>query len=251
MSWLRPRAVLLLALINAAPACGESPTQPTGPPPPPAGPAAPQDLRLTVSGPTQSLAFSAQLTWNPPASGPAPTGYQVEFATNATFTTFSATRAAGTSASFNFTAPFRRHSWRVRALDAATEGPASNVVTYVFALPPPQSTLPAPAPLSPSDRTIFDLFPRVTTLTWSAVPGATAYGFEVDYCPTANPWCADELQTEINLTSSHPIVQAPYTSTSLTFNFVGAQPGRWTVWAIDADGRMGARSPWQSFVHLR
>ena len=103
----------------------------------------------------------------------------------------------------------------------------------------------------PADRTVFDLFPRVTTLQWTSVSAAASYGFEIDYCPASNAFCADESRTEILLTSAHPTGLTPLTGTTLTFNFVGAQPGRWTVWAIDHDGRSGVQSPWQSFVHLR
>ena len=32
--------------------------------------------------------------------------------------------------------------------------------------------------------------------------------------------------------------------------FVGAQPGRWRVWAVDKEGREGFKSPWRLFVYL-
>jgi hypothetical protein len=38
---------------------------------------------------------------------------------------------------------------------------------------------------------------------------------------------------------------------SYEFDFVGAQPGRWRVWAIDEAGREGFKSPWRLFVYLR
>jgi hypothetical protein len=106
-------------------------------------------------------------------------------------------------------------------------------------------------PLVPADRTVFESFPRFTTLTWSTVAAAASYGFEIDFCPQNNAFCADASRTEILLTSAHPTGQPPLTATTLTFDFVGAQPGRWTVWAIDHEGRNGARSPFQSFLHLR
>ncbi len=39
--------------------------------------------------------------------------------------------------------------------------------------------------------------------------------------------------------------------TSNTFTFIGAQPGRWRVFAVDAQGRPGFKSPWRVFVHER
>lgn len=244
------RAFLLMALSAAVTGCDDSPTEPTDPPP--ANPAAPQNLALAITGPAQSLAFSARLTWNPPSTGPAPTGYRVQLATSPDFATFTTTQVSVTSASFDFPVPIMRTwSWRVRALDGTTEGPPSNVVTFVFAVPPPQSTLPAPIPQLPADRTVFQVFPRATTLQWSTVAAAASYGFQIDFCPVSNAFCADESRTEILLTSAHPTGQPPLTSTTLTIIFVGAQPGRWTVWAIDHEGRMGARSPFQSFTHLQ
>jgi hypothetical protein len=40
-------------------------------------------------------------------------------------------------------------------------------------------------------------------------------------------------------------------STEYFFNWVGAQPGRWRVWAIDASGREGPRTGWWVFVYTR
>jgi hypothetical protein len=36
-------------------------------------------------------------------------------------------------------------------------------------------------------------------------------------------------------------------STSYTFNFVGAQPGRGRVWAVNGSGMPGAKSGWRQF----
>jgi len=33
------------------------------------------------------------------------------------------------------------------------------------------------------------------------------------------------------------------------FSFVGAQPGRWRVWAVDKEGREGFKSPWRRYVY--
>jgi hypothetical protein len=32
---------------------------------------------------------------------------------------------------------------------------------------------------------------------------------------------------------------------------MGAQPGRWRVWAMDKDRRPGVKSPWRRFIHSR
>jgi hypothetical protein len=36
-----------------------------------------------------------------------------------------------------------------------------------------------------------------------------------------------------------------------TFDFVGAQPGRWRVWALDKNGKPGQKSPWWTFHYTR
>ena len=102
-------------------------------------------------------------------------------------------------------------------------------------------SLPAPEQIAPPDRSVFDLFPRTTTFSWTAVPGAAGYGLEIDYCQNSNPWCENGDLTDVHW------LEPRQAGTSFTLNFVGAQPGRWIVWALDADGRQGAKSPWRSF----
>jgi hypothetical protein len=36
--------------------------------------------------------------------------------------------------------------------------------------------------------------------------------------------------------------------TQYTFEFVGAQPGRWRVWAVDAGGKEGPKTGWWEFT---
>ena len=93
--------------------------------------------------------------------------------------------------------------------------------------------LSAPAPLAPTDGAVFGHYPRSTTLTWGAVPGASAYVVEVEY--DGGGWTSYKLET--------------LTGTSFTFNFVGMQPGRWRVWALDEDGAGGDKSPWRVFEY--
>jgi len=37
--------------------------------------------------------------------------------------------------------------------------------------------------------------------------------------------------------------------TKYEFVFPGTQPGRWRVWAVDAKGRPGAKTPWSLFFY--
>lgn len=110
--------------------------------------------------------------------------------------------------------------------------------------------LTAPVQLSPANDSVFDHYPRLTKLEWSSVEGAVSYTVEVDYCEGGRrkkPVCLSPqpLILMINPATSGIV------STRYEFNFVGAQPGRWRVWALDKEGREGFKSPWRSFVYLR
>jgi hypothetical protein len=95
----------------------------------------------------------------------------------------------------------------------------------------------APVPLSPADGTTFSHNPRRTTLTWQHVPHAVSYTVEVQR-KYAGAW--------------YPTMTAPgITTTSYTFDFVGAQPGRWRVWAVGEHGQQSAESEWREFRYTR
>ena len=117
----------------------------------------------------------------------------------------------------------------------ASEGPAAPT--------PDVAPPPVPQPLSPATGTLFTHFPRNTTLVWSAVSDPSApvtYRVHVQFCQgsATNPTnCADRP------TYCPGVV----TSTTCTFNFVGAQPGRWRVAAVDAAGNESAFSNWSTF----
>ena len=107
------------------------------------------------------------------------------------------------------------------------------------------SLLSAPNLASPADGTTFDKFPRTTTVDWDSVSGADSYILEIDcfHCCKTGEWCTDvgetwRMETGIN-------------NTQFTFDFVGAQPGRWRVWAVDSSGRPGVKSEWREFEHLQ
>ena len=110
--------------------------------------------------------------------------------------------------------------------------------------------LPAPTQMSPADGSVFNHYPRVTTLKWSPVEGAVSYKVEMDYCDGAvknRTGCVNPQP--LTLKNNPPmsgIVDTTYES-----HFVGAQPGRWRVWAVDKEGRDGFKSPWRRFVYLR
>ena len=105
--------------------------------------------------------------------------------------------------------------------------------------------LMTPRQLSPLNNTTFHHYPRRTTLRWTRVRGAVRYGLEIDcfHCCQSGRWCYN--------VNHRPWRSAITTANHYRFNFVGAQPGRWRVWAIDAKGRKSAKSPWRYFRYTR
>ena len=122
--------------------------------------------------------------------------------------------------------------------------------------------LAAPQLLSPPDGSTIDVYPRVFTVSWLPVPGATSYTVTVQMClygitplvyaggylgpcvfptqfygfaPTGGGWVSQSTSDGEQTT----------TSTSVTFgNFVGHQPGRWSVVA-NGPGTVSPRSAWR------
>lgn len=121
--------------------------------------------------------------------------------------------------------------WRVWAVGAGGyEGPKSGWWTFSYNTNPPLQ-------LSPPNGSVFSNFPRNTTVTWSAIPGAASYTVEWQfYDPINNVW-------------SGSIFERGNTGLSCTFNFVGAQPGRWRVCAVSSNGLEGPMSVWWGFSY--
>jgi len=109
----------------------------------------------------------------------------------------------------------------------------------------PAPGLVAPTQLSPANGSVFEHYPRTTRLQWSPVPGAATYTVEIDaYDPGSGRWFSDLAGKPWDLV---PNIK----ETSYSFDFVGAQPGRWRVWAVDANGLEGPQSGWWEFRYTR
>jgi hypothetical protein len=121
-----------------------------------------------------------------------------------------------------------------------SSGRSNYVNVYTFAREGGMPTL-----TSPPCGSTFSHFPRTTTLSWSTVPSAVSYTVEIDcfHCCKSNQWCTDIGQTWRIV----PNVQ----TTNYTFDFVGAQPGRWRVWAIFAGGVEGQKTDWCEFTYTK
>lgn len=100
-----------------------------------------------------------------------------------------------------------------------------------------------PTPASPKSGVTFDHFPRITELTWTAVPGATSYSVEIDcfHCCGVGKWCTE--------TGKPRLAASGIKTTSYQFRWVGANLGRWRVWAVGDDGKESTKSEWQDFLY--
>jgi hypothetical protein len=107
----------------------------------------------------------------------------------------------------------------------------------------PLVRFPAPMQIAPPNGATFTNFPRTTTLQWSPVPRAASYSVELDcfQCCAANKWCTAVGKTWQVVTG--------ITGNTYVFSWVGAQPGRWRVWAVGPKGGKGRKSPWSKFVY--
>jgi hypothetical protein len=121
----------------------------------------------------------------------------------------------------------------------------SRTVEVVPATPEDTEPPPIPGQLSPQDDSAFDYYPRELTLRWFPVddPSGVTYGVEVEVFYPASPGPGGEWGYRYGDTGLD--------STSFSLNFVGAQPGRWRVWAIDGAGNPSAKTEWWYFEFMR
>ena len=103
--------------------------------------------------------------------------------------------------------------------------------------------LSTPSPVSPENLSVFDFFPRTTPLSWSAVPGAVSYQLGRSYCES---WQLPDYASTCTVWTDYPV--ADVVGTNFTFDFVGAQPGRWRVRAVFSDDSTG---PWSDYRYFR
>ena len=103
--------------------------------------------------------------------------------------------------------------------------------------PSPIVVLPGPVLAQPFNGAVLSNFPRSTFLSWFGVTGAQAYRVEVEYFdPSVELWKSFFAQN--------------VGTNSTSFTFVGAQPGRWRVGAINSAGSLGYMSDWNIFYYI-
>jgi hypothetical protein len=192
------------------------------------------------------IPFPRKLTmvWKPV---PYANGYvvTVQFYSNTpqgkTWLTKPAYNAASTSLTVDFpcNVPGR---WCVHAIDstgAHTPSLDSGWGTFDFTV----LVLATPVLVSPLNDQVFANYPRKTVLVWQPVSGATGYYLTVDACTSPAPINANSVWQNV--------VKGTVQGTSFTFDFVGAQPGRWNVMAIDStdDHQQSEVSAWSNFAY--
>lgn len=106
----------------------------------------------------------------------------------------------------------------------------------------PTIQLREPIMLEPAEGAVLANHPRQTTLRWTPVPGAASYSVKIEYCEPSG--CQDATARSLKLVTG-------LTSTFYTFDFVGAVPGRWRVWAVGADGRESPKPRFREFRYTR
>jgi hypothetical protein len=114
----------------------------------------------------------------------------------------------------------------------------------------PLKNLPAPLLLSPADRVEFSLYPRHTRLEWQAVENANYYLVEIDMCDGRNR-AVRECIDPVPFSTTQYVGPVKVQGTTYEFDFVGRQPGRWRVSAVDNKGVEGFKSPWRVFFYLK
>jgi hypothetical protein len=146
----------------------------------------------------------------------------------------------GTQLTFDF-AGANPGRWRVTALDkTGWHGQSDPAQWRSFSWAP---RLTAPVLLSPAKGAHLEPRggKRTTLLQWQAVSGATGYLVEVQY---GNPGRNKRM-----IWSS--AYRSEVVGTQVTFDFVGANPGRWRVTALDKTGRYWQSDPaqWRTFEY--
>jgi hypothetical protein len=176
------------------------------------------------------------LAWQPVTGA---TSYKVERAYySGTWQNYAPVTVVGrdnTSYTFDFVGD-QRGRWRVTAYNGLTASAPSAWWTFSYVTKPQMAT---PILTNPSANELFSHFPRTVTLSWKMVPAAVGYKLERSYCQAGNVNCVDYAPITINgsLTAYY------------TFNFVGAQPGRWRVTTLGAPTYLDSQpSAWRYFT---
>jgi uncharacterized protein YraI len=124
------------------------------------------------------------------------------------------------------------HTLRIKKLDNSTQDFTVTITVRAGAIP-------QPILISPEPNKEFNFFPREVTFVWGAVagPGTITYAIEIEY--NNGSW--------VNWRTVPGLTSTTYTMD----NFVGANPGRWRVWASSSTLGDGPKTEWREFKFLQ
>ena len=123
-------------------------------------------------------------------------------------------------------------------VESSPPAPPEAPMAILSKLEPPVLT---PKLVSPLDNATFATIPRLTVCKWKPYLGAVSYILEWDYLNNA-VW-----QSE----TSNRYMEVLANGTEASFDFIGAQPGRWRVRPVNAQGKRGNPSEWRGFAYTR
>ncbi len=109
---------------------------------------------------------------------------------------------------------------------------------------PLNPSLEPPILLYPEDRAVFCHFPRELVFCWHPVRGTPR---EVEYLVQIEDTCEGDDEKFGDWTDEPPFFTYRTGKTTINERFVGAQPGRWRVKAIDNTGE----SKWSDWRYFR
>jgi hypothetical protein len=176
------------------------------------------------------------LAWKPVTGA---TSYRVEraYLSGSTWTAYSPVTVTGNincKYTFSFVGD-QAGRWRVTAYNGTTWSPPSAWWTFSYNTKPQMET---PILTNPYPNEAFDHYPRQITLSWKMVPRAVGYTVEIAYC----------LDDKVTCWDMTPVTRTGALTSYYTFNFVGAQPGKWRVTTIGAPTyRDSTPSAWRWF----
>lgn len=177
------------------------------------------------------------LIWQPVDTA---TSYVVEaaFLSGTTWSAYPPVTVTGNSNAF-YTFSFvgdQKGRWRVTAFNGTVFSSPSAWWMFSYNTTPQMET---PIQTNPANNVIFGHYPRTLTLSWKMVPAAAGYKLEMAYCDSTRTTCV-----------SYPVVTItdPLQS-DYTFQFVGAQPGKWRVTTLGGTSyRDSTASAWHWFT---
>jgi len=136
---------------------------------------------------------------------------------------------------FNFVGD-QKGRWRVTAFNGSVYSAPSAWWTFSYNT---RAQMATPILTNPANNEIFGHYPRALTLSWKMVPAAAGYKLEIAYCDATRTVC----------TSYPPVTISDPLQSDYTFNFVGAQPGRWRVTTLGGSVyRDSTASAWRWFT---